>query len=323
MLIAYLPYFYSRLLALLLTNYYSAYYNFRGRPVMTDRNYFLDFNYLGGNERQFGAIKLYQIGRLFCSPDTIIGTHLHGDCFELTIVTDGEGEVVTNDQRLNVGKGDIYFSFPGDFHDVVTSKTNPLKYDFFAFNTDDPKLKSDLGDVMCTLNLNTRIFRDDRIGNLVSQALAELSVNEKYSEEVLSCIFLQAVYYIVRGLKLHASRTCTDDVSNDELLCYRIMNYIDTHIYSLITLGELAAVFNYNYSYLSTTFRNTTKRTMNDYYRSRKLEVARLLLLEGKLSGSQIAEKLNFSSLYSFSKSFKSKFSMAPQIYKKSHRDNS
>lgn len=290
---------------------------------MTDRNYFLDFNYLNGNERRFGAIKLYQIGRLFCSPDTIIGTHLHGDCFELTIVTDGEGTVVTNDQRLSVVKGDIYFSFPGDFHDVVTSKTNPLKYDFFAFNTDDPRLKSDLNDVMCTLNLNTRIFRDDRIGNLVSQALAELSAEEEYSEEVLACIFLQTVYYIVRGLKLHVSRTRTDDVSNDELLCYRIMNYVDTHVYSMTTLGELGAVFNYNYSYLSTTFHTTTKRTLNDYYRSRKLEVARLLLLEGKLNGSQIAEKLNFSSLYSFSKSFKSKFGMSPQAYKKLRRDRS
>lgn len=290
---------------------------------MTDRNYFLDFNYLNGNERRFGAIKLYQIGRLFCSPDTIIGTHLHGDCFELTIVTDGEGTVVTNDQRLSVVKSDIYFSFPGDFHDVVTSKTNPLKYDFFAFNTDDPRLKSDLNDVMCTLNLNTRIFRDDRIGNLVSQALAELSAEEEYSEEVLACIFLQTVYYIVRWLKLHVSRTRTDDVSNDELLCYRIMNYVDTHVYSITTLGELGAVFNYNYSYLSTTFHTTTKRTLNDYYRSRKLEVARLLLLEGKLNGSQIAEKLNFSSLYSFSKSFKSKFGMSPQAYKKSRRDRS
>lgn len=290
---------------------------------MTDRNYFLDFNYLNGNERRFGAIKLYQIGRLFCSPDTIIGTHLHGDCFELTIVTDGEGTVVTNDQRLSVVKGDIYFSFPGDFHDVVTSKTNPLKYDFFAFNTDDPRLKSDLNDVMCTLNLNTRIFRDDRIGNLVSQALAELSAEEEYSEEVLACIFLQTVYYIVRWLKLHVSRTRTDDVSNDELLCYRIMNYVDTHVYSITTLGELGAVFNYNYSYLSTAFHTTTKRTLNDYYRSRKLEVARLLLLEGKLNGSQIAEKLNFSSLYSFSKSFKSKFGMSPQAYKKSRRDRS
>lgn len=288
---------------------------------MTERNYFLDFNYLGGDERAFGAVKLYQIGRLFCSPSTIIGTHLHGDCFELTIVTDGEGAVVTNDQRLSVGKGDIYFSFPGDFHDVVTSKDNPLKYDFFAFNTDDPELKADLAEVMSTLSVTTRIFRDDRIASLVSQAIAELSSEDEYSERALSCIFLQAVYYIVRDLKRHAVAASADGVSSDEQLCYRIMNYIDTHVYSMTVLSELGAVFNYNYSYLSTTFHSTTGRTLNDYYRSRKLEVARLLLREGKLNGSQIAEKLNFSSLYSFSKSFKSKFGTSPQTYKKSHRE--
>lgn len=290
---------------------------------MTERNYFLDFNYLSGNERAFGLVKLYQAGRLFCSPSTIIGTHLHGDCFELTIVTDGEGAVVTNDQRLGVGKGDIYFSFPGDFHDVVTSKVNPLKYDFFAFNTDDPELKADLAEVMSTLSLGTRIFRDDRIASLVSQAIAELSAEDEYSERVLSCIFLQIVYYIVRDLKRHAVAARADDVSSDEQLCYRVMNYIDTHVYSMTGLSELGSVFSYNYSYLSTTFHSTTGRTLNDYYRSRKLEVARLLLREGKLSASQIAEKLNFSSLYAFSKSFKSKFGSSPQAYKRVHREQS
>ena len=283
-----------------------------------DRNYFLEWNYLKVEPRRFGVIQLHQIGRLFCSPTTRIGTHLHGDCFELTIVTGGEGAVVTNEQRLSVEKGDIYFSFPGDFHDIVTSETDPLKYDFFAFNTDDPSLKADLNDIMCTLQLNTRIFRDDRIGNLISQAIAELSAEEEYLQEVLTCVFLQAVYYIVRDLKLHTKQAQTDNVSLNEQLCYQIMNYIDTHVYSMTTLAELSTVFNYNYSYLSTTFRNTTKRTLSDYYRSRKLEVARLLLLQDKLSSSQIAEKLNFSSLYAFSKSFKSKFGKSPQLYKKS-----
>ena len=52
------------------------------------------------------------------------------------------------------------------------------------------------------------------------------------------------------------------------------MNYIDTHVYSMTGLSELGSVFSYNYSYLSTTFHSTTGRTLNDYYRSRKLEVA-------------------------------------------------
>ena len=55
--------------------------------------------------------------------------------------------------------------------------------------------------------------------------------------------------------------------------------------------------------------------SFSDYYQTRRLDMAKLLILEKKLKINQIAETLNYSSLYSFSKAFKSKYGGSPSRY--------
>ena len=93
------------------------------------------------------------------------------------------------------------------------------------------------------------------------------------------------------------------------------MHYIDTNIYTIKNLNDLAEVFSYNYSYLSTLFKSTMEITLNDYYHNRRLDAARLLIDEGEFSITAISEKLNYSSLYAFSKAFKNKYGSSPKKY--------
>ena len=95
-----------------------------------------------------------------------------------------------------------------------------------------------------------------------------------------------------------------------------MMNYVDTHIYSIVSLGELAEVFSYNYSYLSDLFHKVTKDSLKNYYQKRRLEVAKRLIQENHLSISQIAELLHYSSIYTFSRAFKEKYGKAPIYFK-------
>ena len=102
-----------------------------------------------------------------------------------------------------------------------------------------------------------------------------------------------------------------------EELCYQVMDYINTHIYSITTLTEIADRFRYDYTYLSKIFTRTTSQSISEYYRQRRLEVARALIHEGALTFSEIAEKLQYSSIYSFSKAFKNQYGLSPRDYKK------
>jgi len=117
--------------------------------------------------------------------------------------------------------------------------------------------------------------------------------------------------YLFRDFPLSDSEETLVTGGADEF-CYNLMNYIDTHVFTLKNLEELADMTNYNYSYLSSLFRKTTGRTLLDYYGSCRLRVARSLIRENKMKIGEIAELLNYSSVYSFSKAYKNKYGISP-----------
>lgn len=259
---------------------------------------------------------LIQIGRRHCFADEIIGKHAHINWYELTIVIDGSGTVITNDEPSTISKGDIYLSFPGDFHEIISSSDAPLKYDFISFSSKNPTIKKALKRIVSeTYFGEQRIFRDDAVSSLVSLAISEISSKKRYHTEIVSSILEQALFLIIRNFDGIKNEHKKLNVNAADELCFQVMHYIDTHIYSITNLSDLSRVFRFNYSYLSKLFKNTTGKTISDYYQNRRLDMAKLLIVERQMKICQIAEALNYSSLYSFSKAFKSKYGVSPSHY--------
>ncbi len=269
--------------------------------------------------RPFGDFRLYQLGRLYCTGETVIEEHAHIDWFELTVATGGKGTVYTNGAAVPIARGEIYLSFPCDHHAIVSDREDPLKYDFFAFSTSDESLMADLLLIMeQNASANARIIKDEQIAALVSAAIAELDAGKRHSERLLSSLFSEILIRLVRGFFLEAPPHAPHPAAEShDALCYRLMHYIDTHIYSMESLVELSALTGYNYSYLSALFRRITSESLADYYRARRLETARLHIVENILSITQIAELLRYSSIYTFSRAFKQRFGHSPEQYRK------
>jgi len=280
-----------------------------------NKEYHLNRNFFQ-NPLKFESIYISQIGRLFCGSEMVIDTHIHLDLFELTIVTDGKGIVTTNNVSVPVEKGDIYLSLPCDSHKIVSDEDKPLKYDFFAFTCDDECFKQDLEHIAQNYHsANTRIFHDERVRALISNAIAELNQEHLYSSQLLGSIFRQVIIYIIRGFHEITPEKYSDTVTHAEALCYRLMNYIDTHIYSLKNLEDLSEITDYSYGYLSALFKKTTSNTLSNYYQEKKLDAARLLILEKKYKITEIADMLNYASVYSFSKAFTNRYGVSPRNY--------
>ena len=280
------------------------------------KDYHLDRSYIQ-NPLEFGEVYVYQIGRLFCSSETVVDTHIHRDLFELTVVTEGRGIITTNGVPVPVERGDIYLSLPCDAHKIASDAEKPLKYDFFAFNCRKDCFRQALEHIAQNYySANTRIFHDERVRSLVSNAIAEMNQEYVYAEEVLAAIFQQIVVYVIRGFQEVVPERYCDTVTHAEALCYRLMNYIDTHIYSLKRLEELGDIMDYSYGYLSALFKKTTSNTLSHYYQEKKLDAARLLILEKKFKVTEIAEMLNYTSVYAFSKAFSRRYGVSPRNYK-------
>ena len=288
------------------------------KAVNTETKYHLNRSYIQ-EPRLIGQTRLLQIGRLHCGGGTVIPVHGHLNWFELTIVTDGEGEVLTNGVSVPVSRGDIYLSFPGDFHGIQSDVQSPLKYDFFAFHTESPELSAAFEELTrSSAPADRRVFRDERIRALVADAIAEVDGQEPYAQRILSASLEQILLYVLRNFHTLSRGKGTVGVGKQEELCYQMMHYIDTHIYTMQGLSDLSDALRYNYSYLSDVFCKVTSDTLMHYYRSRRLEAARLLLAEGKLSVGEIADLLHYASIYTFSRAFKASYGVAPVHYRRS-----
>jgi AraC-like DNA-binding protein len=265
----------------------------------------------------FGSVVVYQIGRLHCNGDTVIVPHPQFNCFELTVVTDGEGSVFTDGVETRVHGGDIYVSFAGDFHSIVSDPNDPLKYDFISVSTARADLSEDLERIVERYHSpETRVIRDERIGRLLSRAISEINNEQYHSEIIIEAIVNQMLVYTIRDFKSLEHRLNIDGVPQSDLICFKAMNYIDNHIYTMKSLAELCEVTNYSYNYLSNLFKKTTSDTLLNYYRNRRLETANLLLRSEEYSVTEVANMLNYSSIYSFSLAFKKKYGFSPSYLK-------
>ena len=167
---------------------------------------------------------------------------------------------------------------------------------------------------------NKRIVHDARISAVVSQSIAEVCTENLFSDELFSAYLKEIMIFIIRAFENITPHTETLSVSSSEALCYNVMNYIDTHLYTMKNLDELSEVYRYSYGYLSALFKKTVSMTLSEYPRKKKLETARLLILEDNLKISEISDLLNYTSPYSFSRAFFNSFGVYPTQYQKNQR---
>lgn len=260
----------------------------------------------------FRNVDLIQIGRLHCGAHTLVETHIHRDWYELTVVSDGRGTVFTNGEGARVEQGDIYLSYPGDAHSLASDAAHPMRYDFFAFFPRDEHLARMLEKIAeARRGTDRRLFRDERVAYLVGCAIAEFCEPEP-DRELLDSIFHQITTYLIRDAAKLTSEKKNVRETPEKALCFRVMNYIDTHLYVMSGLRELGELTGYHYCYLSSVFRRTTGTTLADYYHGKRMAGAQLLLREGRLSVSEIADTLGYSSVYAFSKAYRNAFGISP-----------
>jgi len=268
---------------------------------------------------QFDKLRLVQIGTKHCRDAASIERHLHRNWFELTILTHGSATILTNDVPVKLREGDIYLSFPAEFHEIVSEGGTSFHFDFFSFQTDHAPYLEDLEYIMQHFaRAEDRILHNSMIRALVRETLAQLQFPQEtpYRSEMLTAQLLQIFILLVQHFRNITPTEPVGNASQAQQFCFSVMHYIDTHIYTLKTPGELAALTNYNYSYLSHLFHSVTSQTLSGYFQKRRLETAAALLSENDLQIGEIAAMLHYSSVYAFSKAFRAHFGASPRAYR-------
>lgn len=95
-----------------------------------------------------------------------------------------------------------------------------------------------------------------------------------------------------------------------------VKSYIDANYRQIITLDMLEKQFYANKFTLMRNFKKAYRVNIINYYRARRLEYAKRVLRGSSLSVGALAERLNFTDIYSFSRFFKMQTGMSPSEYR-------
>lgn len=103
--------------------------------------------------------------------------------------------------------------------------------------------------------------------------------------------------------------------SNLSPLVRACVEYVDTHIFEKISLNAMAQEVGYNEHYISRKFKEETGQSLFDYINQQKIQMAKLILTDKKLSIADISYRLAFSSPSYFSSVFRKQVGMSPAEY--------
>ncbi len=283
-------------------------------PMKIANKFHCDFNFIH-NAQNFNDLILFQLGEIYCDNDAVVTPHAHGDYVEVTYVSSGKGVVLTNGIAQEIRKNDVYISLPYDTHEIVSDKIQPLRYYFFTFSF---QKNSDFCAMLESSNISKlsekqRIVSNQSLGEAFITLLTELGENTVFS---LKKFELLAKVMVIDILQLYANinikQYSPPAVSSERTLYYRIINYIDSNLTKLDKLSDMAKDLSYNYVYLSRVFKKQFGKSIYEYYCEKKLELAKQYVRGTNKSVTEIAELLNYSSIYVFSRLFKSKFGVSP-----------
>ena len=279
-----------------------------------------DYNFVN-EPKVLNDLVLYQLGEIYCDEDAVCQAHTHLDFFELTFIVSGKGVIYCDDVPIKVEKNDLFVSLPFEQHKIVSDKKDPLRYYFIAFSFLPSSLyKTDIlySPTLLHLPANLRVNNSQSWEHTFVSLLSSIQDTNKFSTLKLEllvktlCISLWQAYQEI-PVKQYTSPKGVEEQN----LFYKIIHYIDEHLTSINNLTEIAEALHYNYVYISRIFKMQSGKSIYQYFSERKLVLAEQLLKEGDMSVTKIAEHLNYSSIYVFSRSFKKYFGFSPSLYEK------
>lgn len=265
--------------------------------------------------KSFGNVRLFQLGDMVCNHQKHIPMHKQV-CFEITCVLDGEMVSCSNDMPFRLKKNMIHFSLPNETHELYANTSQGARFFFLGFDVLSTHLLYDnLENFIKNKDTIQRVMTNNHaIFDAITKCLQEISSFNNYSSLLIESYLNEIIVLIVKSLD--NSQTEKYRIKDKELLFSNIISYIDANILNIVGVQDICAHFSFSESYLSHLFTSQLGISLFHYYNNVRFDKALKMLNEGS-SVTEVAEKLNYTSIYTFSRAFRNKFGASPTHYQK------
>ena len=245
----------------------------------------------------------------------IAATHAHADsrtpvierndyeACTIEYVVRGAGVLKINGKSFSPGKDSIYILSKWSNHSYAPNRENPWHKYFFVID----------GDLMVSLLKAYRLddiyyFPDCPQLKHYFEEMMALNPNSETVNQQGALLFHQFVSELAR-VTYGMPSVLPPEVE-------KLKETLDSSMTSGFNLVEYAQKSDYSEAHLIRIFRSAFGITPYDYLMSKKMELAKRLLLYSSFSIKEIAAHLAFSDQYYFSNFFKMKTGLSPRNYK-------
>ena len=240
---------------------------------------------------------------IFESHGEVCPTHGH-DFIEIVYVKSGSATEFVNEDRYEVGSGDLIFINYGSTHRFLAhGKFNYINICFHPETLECDLITPENAFGVLQLTAFDEIRREGD-GGMVSFAKEEQPEIEQLLEAMLKEYRARRVgwqtvlksYMNVLFIRMLRKTAIGATDAEDTDLWADLQAYIDEHLGSKLSLSHLAQKCFYNPSYFSRVFKERFGMPLTEYIARRKLNSAIALRRVGRLSVGEIAERSGFSS---------------------------
>lgn len=252
-------------------------------------------------------------------PGYVFESHRHRNV-EICMMTEGECDIGINGQIVTVHAGEILLIFPLVLHSFCVSAKHAAKFLQVHFCADCWRPEKELWE---GIEILSWLFEEKSTYLLCPfskemQACMENICFERNNLEGALHDELARMY--LRELVLLLSREMTQGYRHtfnikDPLLIGAVQ-YISQTIDQRITSTEVARACHVSQRQIARLFKVNFNMTLNEYVNVVKVEKAMTHLTDGRLSISEIGERLGFSSTQYFSTVFKRITHVTPKEYR-------
>ncbi len=284
-----------------------------GRKFHFDNSFF-------NNPVKFEFIELYQVGEIHCELGYHIEPH-EQHCHEISYIISGEGHFKVNGVDHFAKEGDILINRKGEIHEIYASENSSLRFFYLGFLLDDTDhlLHESLYNFY-NGDSNSVIKEDKRnILNIFIALMDELYNQTEYSPILIKNYLENIIVLTYRNFVETEVSRLTPELSINSVgsAVYSVIKYIDKHFDEIGKISTIAKDLGYSYNYLSRLFKEKTGMTLQNYIRNKKIEKSLELLDSERFSITEVAMKLKYDTVQSFSKAFKRTLNISPSDYKK------
>lgn len=234
--------------------------------------------------------------------------HFHSQ-IELCIVNNGELDVLVNNKRQRLKKGEISIALSYETHMYL-----PVVNSSFTVLIIPSCLCKEFTDNIKLQKITSPFIKN----TIITQKISKYVENIKESRD--DNITKTGYAYLILGLIIKSVSFEEKHSVSDTDLSSKILLYIHENFEKGISLLSISEHLGYNPSYISIFFKANFNIGIKRYINIVKLNNAISLLKENKYSITYCALESGFNSLRTFYRVFSTEFSCSPQEYVKTQK---